>query len=109
MPRVDAPRQSPRRLCVTGLIFCWILGCAILGIGVFSYRLGQRIVPLTQLSRGLILLGINTFVTLLNENLGDIHTISLKWSLQREGSHHSSRELQVWVCSSVSLLQVRSI
>jgi hypothetical protein len=80
-----------RNLSVIALCFCWVVGSAVAGFGIYVVYLvhtGQNeghYWTLPHMVAEGIPLGINFVVTLLVETTGYIHTASLRWSLQREG------------------------
>lgn len=79
--------KSPaaRGLCVFGLVLAWLTGYALLAAGIYFLRVGEVSISVGRITKDIIPLTLNVFVTILNEVLGYVHSASLKWALQREG------------------------
>jgi hypothetical protein len=100
-PHFSVGRLS-RGLCIGGLLFCWLVGIASLAVGLYLVRTGGILVsnefvqehPFTipggiaisfnKYAQELTPLGINILVTICNDITGYIHTVSLRWALQKE-------------------------
>lgn len=84
--RVDDNR-STRFWCKTGLAVSCVLSIVAIGVGVWlmthlkNHELSFHLLPFKEVFP----LGVNIFVTLLNDSMGYIHTCTLRWTLQREG------------------------
>lgn len=75
-----------RALSKAGIVICWLAGLVCLGLGIWSVRTrGGFVLYLSQYTKELLPLALNILVTVINETLGYVHTISLRWALQREG------------------------
>lgn len=96
VPSFDAGGLS-KRLCIGGLAFCWLVGIASLTIGVYLVRIGDvdvedSIFPIpagiatsfNKYTQELAPLGLNILVTVCNDIIGYMHTVSLRWALQKE-------------------------
>src|SRR5436853_1499717 len=93
---------TTRRLFVLGLVLGWVIGAASIVVGVYFQIANQNAVELSDLAREIIPLGINAVVTLLNESIGFIHTISLRWALQREGRLNFNSNLRLFTSARTS-------
>lgn len=100
--------QAPgtRRLCIFALVCSWLCGFGVLGFGcwlAYEYEKGTDYYwTLPHLVAELMPLAINLFVTLLTQSTGYIHTVSLRWSLQREGRLTFNSNLRLFSCSRKS-------
>jgi hypothetical protein len=83
-----------KRLCLAGLTIAWSIGGALLAAGsylwahqVSSGELHSIRFPAStpHYVAELLPLALNVVVTLLNETLGFIHTVCLRWALHSEG------------------------
>ena len=74
-----------RALCILGLVFSWL--CAILCIIIGSLAGGRawEVNSNWAPAKDIIVLAQNVLITVCNESLGCIHTVSLRWALQKEG------------------------
>ncbi|KAK4179457.1 hypothetical protein QBC36DRAFT_74335 [Triangularia setosa] len=96
-----------RRACVSGLVLCWFVAIGgIIGGGICLYkevRDGDSIrIGLSNRWRELLPLGLNIFITLLNDSMGYIHAVTLRWSLQREGNLDFNSNLRLLTFSKHS-------
>ncbi|CAP70530.1 uncharacterized protein PODANS_3_5960 [Podospora anserina S mat+] len=96
-----------RRACVTGLVLCWFVAVgSIIGGGLCLYkevRDDDSIrIDLSNRWRELLPLGLNIFITLLNDSMGYIHAVALRWSLIREGSLDFNSNLRLLTFSKKS-------
>lgn len=93
-PRNERERSS-RRLCIVGLVFCWLIGIAPLAVGVYlvhaadvdlntervrvrGYKLvypGGLAANFNKFARELAPLGLNIVVTICNDITGYIYTV----------------------------------
>jgi hypothetical protein len=89
--------QSPntRLLCIYGLIFSWLFAFCCIAIGIFSSTCFWTATFADARLIELILLGQNISITMCNESIGHIHSISLRWALQREGRLVSNSNLRL--------------
>jgi hypothetical protein len=100
-PHFDVGRLS-KRLCIGGLAFCWLVGIASFAIGLYLVCTGGILVSGTAIeahpftipggiatsfnkyAKELAPLGLNILVTICNDITGYMHTVSLRWALQKE-------------------------
>lgn len=95
-----------RLLCIIGLTFSWAFGLGFLAAGIF-YSVHkpfwkQELSPDVYISprvAELVSLSLNILVTLCNESMGLIHTVSLRWALQQEGRLVFSSNLRLLTSS----------
>ena len=92
-----------RALCKVGIVVCWLAGLVCLGFGVRLVRLGEgSYLDLNNYTKELLPLGLNVVITLINETLGYIHTVSLRWALQREGRLAFNSNLRLFTSARTS-------
>lgn len=113
MDRYQSSRQSEedpyfnvgrlsKRLCIGGLVFCWLVGIASLAVGLYLVKTGGVLIsdlvieghPFTipggiaasfnKYAQELAPLGLNILITICTDVTGYIHTVSLRWALQKE-------------------------
>lgn len=95
--------DTSRKLCIFGLVICWLAGAGCCAAGAVLIYRGQLIVPIQGISKELVPLGLNVAVTLCNEVLGYIHNVSLRWALQREGRLTFNTNLRLLTSSRTSV------
>ena len=91
--------SSTRVLCICGLVFSWL--CAILCIiigGLAGGRAWEISLCWTP-AKDIIVLAQNIIITICNESLGYIHSVSLRWALQREGRLEFNSNLRLFSTS----------
>jgi hypothetical protein len=88
-------------MCLAGLILCWLIGFAPLGLGIYQFRRHPecKLVTLTHLEQELIVLFINVTVTACNDITGFIHTLSLRWALHQESKLDFNSNLRLFTSS----------
>jgi len=88
--------QLTRKLCIAGLSFSWAVSIFCIAFGAFTSRIEyEPSVQWESLSDALIL-AQTAILTLCQEALGYIHTVSLRWALQRDGKLEFNSNLRLW-------------
>jgi len=122
-PPLDAGSLS-QRICIGGLAFCWLFGIASLAVGLYLVISGGFVVidpyyadipdPLVfditggiatsfnRYAQEVAPLGLNFLVTICNDITGYIHTVSLRWALQREERLKFSSNLRLFTSARMS-------
>ena len=118
-PQPDVGRVS-KWLCISGLAFCWLIGILSLVIGVYLFRTGGILVsngnvseqPFTipggiatsfnKYAQELFPLGLNILVTICTDITGYIHTVSLRWALQKESRLTFNSNLRLFTSARLS-------
>ncbi len=94
--------SSTRTLCIIGLSLSWMVALLSLAVGVPSSVRSREVVFSTPISFELVILGQNILITVCNESLGFIHSVSLRWALQREGRLAFNSNLRLFTSSRTS-------
>lgn len=105
--------RTSTKLCVVGLVICWLVGLAFLACGVYLVCTGSVLadrswaqrrvhgpngkshlvaysipcgiaVAFNKYTQELAPLGLNIVITVCNDITGYIHTVSLRWARQKE-------------------------
>lgn len=106
--------QRTKTLCKCGLLFSWVLGFACLGASLY-FRIGhpqftkqvsasEVLLPVNRYFAEGFVLALNIILTLSNEATGYIHTVSLRWALQRENRLIFNSNLRLFTSSRTSRL-----
>ncbi|KAK6544658.1 hypothetical protein TWF694_001346 [Orbilia ellipsospora] len=94
--------QGTRNACIAGLILAWIIGTGLIAGGAYLSKHGQPIIPISRTSQELLPILLNVIITLLNEPLGFIHAVSLRWALRRETRLAFNSNLRLLTSSKTS-------
>lgn len=93
-----------RNICVAGLVLSWISGFVAVIVGAWLVHFhGSGHLTLAEGAAEGVKLVINVYITLLNEAMGFIHTISLKWALHHERRLEFNSDLRLLSSSRQSL------
>ena len=77
--------HSTRILCIIGLTFSWLFALSSIGVGAAASRNIWQFTFSKSYYTNLVVLAQNVLITICNESLGLIHSLSLRWALQSEG------------------------
>ncbi|KAK4228947.1 hypothetical protein QBC38DRAFT_132111 [Podospora fimiseda] len=93
---------------VFGLVISWFVAMGALFAGAICLYLEIRDgkaphLFLSNTWREVLPLGLNIFVTLLNDTMGYTHAVALRWSLQREGKLDFNSNLRLLTASKYSV------
>lgn len=95
-----------RALSKAGIVVCWLAGLVCLALGIWSVRIqgegGGDELYLDHYTKEILPLALNILVTFVNETLGYVHTISLRWALQREGRLAFNSNLRLFTSARTS-------
>ncbi|KAK4166215.1 hypothetical protein QBC43DRAFT_21808 [Cladorrhinum sp. PSN259] len=99
---------NTRWWCVFGLVISWFVAMGSLFAGAICLYLEIRDqkaahIVLSHRWREILPLGLNIFVTLLNDTMGYTHAVALRWSLQREGNLEFNSNLRLLTASKYSV------
>ncbi|KAK3986656.1 hypothetical protein QBC44DRAFT_135473 [Cladorrhinum sp. PSN332] len=99
---------NTRWWCVFGLVISWFVAIGSLFAGAICLYLELRDqkaahIVLSHTWREVLPLGLNIFVTLLNDTMGYTHAVALRWSLQREGKLDFNSNLRLLTASKYSV------
>lgn len=80
-----------RNICVAALVVSWVIGIGLVGLAaailymVSQHRFDDTYWTMPHMGAQAIPLAINLLLMLLEHSVGYIHTVSLRWSLLRDG------------------------
>jgi len=90
-----------RNICVAGLVLSWVSGFVGIIVGAWlthTHGFGGLTLS-SDIAAELLKLGINVYVTILNEAMWFIHTVSLKWALHHEGRLEFNSNIRLFTSS----------
>jgi len=93
-PYYDEGRTT-RKLCILGLILSWCIAICFIVLGILNTTEGWVVPMCWEPGKDLLVLAQNVLITCCNESLGYIHSVSLRWTLQREGRLYFNSNLRL--------------
>ena len=89
-----------RKLSITGLALSWCVAIACIACGFVGQHKTWSIILCWRAGPELIVLAQNIIITLCNESMGYVHSVSLRWALQRNGKLDFNSNLRLFPASS---------
>lgn len=85
-----------RNLCIAGLAVTWMVAAFCIGFGAYVSRVEYEPEITWDYTRDLLVLIQTLVITFCQDSLGYIHTVSLRWDLQRSGQLNFNSNLRLW-------------
>ena len=88
-----------RKLSIVGLVLSWCVAIACVACGFVGQHRAWAITLCWRTGPELIVLAQNILITLCNESIGYVHSVSLRWALQQSGKLNFNSNLRLFPAS----------